>query len=47
MVVPLSIIIRLLPFAKPEKTDGVNDLANDLLFREPEEDCEEFGVEKI
>ena len=47
MVVPLSIVIRLLPFAKPEQAGGVNDLANDLVFREPEEETEDFGVEKM
>lgn len=46
-VVPLSIVIRLLPFARPEKGEDVNDYANDLVFREPTEDGEDFGAEKI
>lgn len=47
LVVPLSIVIRLLPFAKPEKEENVNDFANDLVFREPTEDGEDFGAEKL
>lgn len=47
MVVPLSIVIRLLPFWRPEKGEDVNDFANDLVFREPTEDGEDFGAEKL
>lgn len=32
-VIPLSLIIRMLPFAKPEKPEDANDDANDLQFR--------------
>ncbi len=34
-VIPLTFIIRLLPICKPEKQEDVNDLANDLEFRQP------------
>jgi hypothetical protein len=43
-VIPLSLLIRLLPFCKPDPLEDVSDAANDLQFRDPEEEeCRSEG----